>query len=275
MAIDVSTFAADLPAGTYTAGDVIELGNVAGPAVVRSGRGPCSLKRTIASMATNESGSVTAWEIYVQNSDWVDPAISVAIPLSYATALDVRSSAIQSGHDCNLTPNSSWRVWAVCTNGGTTTVANSVIMDIEVDYPQVSAIIDPTQLIGIPASIKYSVTGLAINATGTATTAGWTTFNVDLFKAGYEYALEKIELTVVGGSVSVAGHVAISNAAGMGGLTRIIPISNSRANIRPFIEYASKLQKGPMDISFKLYNQAGTATTATVNLIMDFVKRKV
>lgn len=272
MAIDVSTFAADLPAGTYAVGDVVPMVNTSGPSVIRSGRGNAILKRISSFMLTDVSGSVTSWEVHVKNSDWVDDAVSFAAPMSAPTGMDAKSGAIQRGHDCVMTPNSSWEVYAVCVSGATTTVANSVTAEIEVDYPSVSSIIDPAALPGIPCSIKHTIASISINATGTATTATWQTFNVDLFKAGYEYALEKVELVAGAG---VVGYVALANAAGMGGLERIIPISSSRINIRPFIEYASKLVKGPMDIKYKLFNTAGTATTTNVSLVLDFVKRRV
>lgn len=272
MAIDVSTFAYDLPAGTYAAGDVVQLRNTAGPAVVRSGRGAAILKRISSFMITDESGSVTSWKVAVKNSDWVDATESFAIPMAAPTAMDARSGAIQRGHDCPLTPNSAWEVTAVCVSGATTTVANSITAEIEVDYPAVSAISDPSGLVGIPCSISDEHLGMTIPASGTATTATWQTFNVDFFKAGYEYALEKVELVC---SKDVAGYVAINNAAGMGGLTRIIPISSKRANIRPPIEYSSKLVKGPMDIQYKIFNTAGSATTGDVRLVFDFVKRRI
>lgn len=274
MAIDVTTFAADLPAGTYTEGDVVQLKCTSGPAIVRSGRGAAYLKRVSTFMLNDATGAITVWKVSVKNSDWVDPATSFSVPMNAATAMDVRSGAIQAGHDCPLTPNSSWEVIAVCTSAGTTTttVANSITAEIEIDYPSVSAITDPTKLQGMPASIDHVATGVTINAAGSAETAKWETFSVDIFKAGYEYALEKIELTT--SLAGVTGYVAISNAAGMGGLTRIIPISNSRGNIRPMIEYASKLVKGPMDISYKLF-VSGTATTSNLKLTLDFVKRRI
>lgn len=272
MAIDVSVFGADLPAGTYTIGDQISLGVISGPAVVRSGRGTAILKRISSIMTSTISGSVTKWKIKVKNSDWIDPASSITVELGVATALDYKSGAVQGGHNCPLTPNSSWEVVAECLAGGTTTVANSIAAVIEIDYPQVSAITEPDRLTGFPTSIEIDET-VTINAPGTITTSTWQTINVDVFKAGYQYALEKVEMSTdtVG---SVVGFIAISNAAGMGGLTRIIPIANYNGGIRPLIEYASTLVKGPMDIKYLLFNNSSTsATTDTVRLIFDFVKR--
>ena len=48
MAIDTSLFAADIPAGTYAVGDVVNLACIDGPANVRSGRGAAKLKPIIA-----------------------------------------------------------------------------------------------------------------------------------------------------------------------------------------------------------------------------------
>lgn len=274
MAIDVSVFGADLPAGTYAAGDVVPLGCVDGPAVVRSGRGTAILKRITAFSIISQSGSYTAWKIRVKNSDWIDPATSITATLASPTALDRRTSAIAAGHDCPLTPNSSWQVEAECVAGGTTTVANSIAAVIEVDYPQVSAITEPDKLVGIPASIEYDKTGVTVNAPGSLTTSNWDVVNVDLFKAGYQYALEKLEL--ISRTYGVVGFIALSNAAGMGGLTRIIPICNNSDNIRPLIEYASSLVKGPMDIKYKLFNNTSTsASTDTIQIVMDFVKRRI
>ena len=269
MAIDVTTFAADLPAGTYTAGDTVELVCTSGPKVVRSGRGAALLKR-ISSFFMGPTTGSTHWRIDVQNSDWVDKTSSFAVLMTNPTAMDVRTGAIQAGHDCPLTPNSEWKVTATCIIGNTTTVAASLTAEIEIDYPSVSAITDPTKLAGIPASINVS-NAVTINATGSATTANWEIINVDFFKAGFEYALEKVELSVP--AANVMGYISLSNAAGMGGLTRIIPITADRDNIRPLIEYASKLVKGPLDIGFKLF--ATTASTSTANVTFDFVKRRI
>jgi len=271
--IDVSTFKAALPAGTYAVGDVVPLVLNDGPSVVRSGRGAAYLKRISSFMITDASGSVTSWRVFVKNSDWIDPAASIAIPMANPTAMDMRSGAIQRGHDCPLTQNSSWEVWAECVSGATTTGANGITAEIEIDYPSVSSIIDPTTLPGIPCSITHDVAALPVGGQGDIMTADWEVFNVDFFKAGYEYALEKVELVADG--ANVCGYIALSNAAGMGGLTRIIPISSARANIRPPVDYASKLVKGPMDIKYKLFNTAGSSTTTSVKLILDFVKRRI
>lgn len=271
MAIDSSLFGVDLPAGTYTVGDVIQLKNISGPAVVRSGRGAAILKRTTVGEIGSANGSTSYWKVKIKNSDWVDPMISVNTNLRTATALDERSGSVQSGNNCQLTPNSSWEVIAECVTTVTTTVENSLWALIDVDYPSVSSITDPDSLIGIPASIEYDQNATT-NALGTMESAGWQTVNVDVFKAGYEYALHKVEIVA---ATTSAGFFALSNAAGMGGLTRIIPYADSASYIRNKIEYATKLVKGPMDIKLMPFSNSGTSGSGTHYVIMDFVKRKV
>ena len=70
-----------------------------------------------------------------------------------------------------------------------------------------------------------------------------------------------------------AGFIYLSNAAGMGGLSRVIPVNAVSSAIRTTIEYASKLVKGPMDVGVMMF--AAVATTADLYMIHDFVKRKV
>lgn len=270
--IDTTMFGADIPAGTYAVGDTVSLGVVDGPAVVRSGRGAALLKRITCGSLGNVSGSGSNWKIHVKNSDWIDDAISLTPCIKDATALDERTGGIQRGHDCPLTPNSSWEVYAECAAAVTTTVPNSIFALIDVDYPSVSSIIDPDTLPGVPATIEVMRTGATLKALGTLVGSSAEIMNYDFFKAGYEYALEKVEST---GSLGFAGFITISNAAGMAGLKRIIPIASTAVNIRNKIEYASKLVKGPLDIGLNLFENSATPATANIQLIMDFVKRRV
>lgn len=270
--LDTTVYGKTLAAGTYAVGDVVELGCIDGPANVRSGRGAAVLKRISAFMLISASGSTTQWEVSVQNSDWVDPVINMTAFLDNATALDKQSGSIQDGQNCPLTPNSSWKVVATCITGATTTVANSIMCVIDIDYPSVASIIDPTALVGIPATIKdnLSVTLQAANIES----AVWQGHSVDLFKAGYEYALVKAELKT--GTNLATGLVKITDAAGMMGLSRAIPTAAASSNLRNFIEYASKLVKGPLTISYMLFSPTGTAITGvTTDLLLDFVKRRV
>lgn len=269
--LDVSLFGINLPAGSYTTGDVVELGIIDGPATVRSGRGAAILKRITSGVLIGASGAVSYWKIDVKNSDWIDTAGSSTAPLDAATALDLQSGSVQGGQNCPLTPNSSWQVTATCLATVTTTIANSLYCAIEIDYPSVSSITDPRTLIGFPTTIEVDITADA--QAPDITSAVWKTINVDIFKAGYEYALVKPEIK---STTSISGFIKMSDAAGMAGLTRIIPISGSSLNVRNFIEYASKLVKGPMNVSVMLFSSSGTAVTGATNQIFfDFVKRRV
>lgn len=267
MAIDSSLFAADIPAGTYTAGDVVSLVNIAGPVNVRSGRGTALLKQI---MCGRFSQNAPHWEIHVKNSDWIDEVVSVAGNISQATSLDDYSSLVQFGCDNNLQQNSGWQVYAVCILGGTSSAADSIFALIDVDYPSVSAITDPDRLAGFPTSIKYEKPAAPISAIGAMVTANWDTQSVDYFKAGFEYCIQSVEMFY--SSSSVAGFIAFSNAAGMGGLQRIIPVNANINSIRYKLRYASKLVKGPMDVKTMFF--AATATTGPVVMIHDYVKRR-
>ena len=273
MAIDSTLFAADIPAGTYAKGDMIPLSVHTGPSVVRSGRGAALLKRLTVGTVGNPSGSLSYWKVCVKNSDWIDEMQSLVSSIREPTSLDERSGNVQRGNDCPLTPNSSWEVYAVCMAASTTTVANSMFAIIDVDYPSVSSITDPDSLPGIPTTIEYEVpNAITLNALGAMSSATWDAVNVDIFKAGYEYALQKIEII---GSTGEEGFIALANAAGMGGLQRIMPISANSQNIRNKVEYATKLQKGPMDIRYLMFTNTASPSTDTPNLMMDFVKRKL
>ena len=266
MAIDSTVYAEDIPAGTYAVGDIIPLVNIDGPANVRSGRGSAILKNIFVASAT---ANTPRFRVHVKNSDWVDDVSSVASAITTLTSLNDDSGCCQRGHDCALTPNSGWQVYAECIAAGTPTGANSVFVIIDVDYPQVSSITDPATIRGIPASITLDKANVNVAAFGSMVGSTWSIDSIDYFKAGYEYALDKVE--VFTGSPTFFGLLAFSNAAGMGGLQRIIPITSLIESLRYKINYASKLQKGPMDIKLKLFNTA--AGTTDVKMIHDYVKR--
>lgn len=268
MAIDSTLFAADIPAGTYAVGDVVQLVNVDGPANVRSGRGVAKLK-SIACAQINSTAPF--WRIHVKNSDWIDDVASFAAPAgnNSATTFDEESGAMQGGHDCNLTPNSGWQIYAECIVGGSPTAANSIFCLIDVDYPEVGGVTDPKKAVGFPTSISYDVANLPTAAVGTMTTAAWNTKNVDYFKAGYRYVLDAVEFAT---GPNVVGFIAFSNAAGMGGLTRIIPVTSILQAIRYSVRYSSVLVKGPMDVKLKIFQT--TAGTIDVTMSHDYVKQK-
>ena len=271
MSVDSTLFAADLPAGTYTTGQIVNLGCIKGPANVRSGRGSAILKRIMGGVLTLASGSATWWRIHVKNSDWIDEAMCLTADLGNTAVLDQHSGCVRLGNNDALTPNSSWEVYAECIIGGTTTGDNSIFALIDVDYPQVSAITDPDKLTGVPASIAFD-RSLPVNKYGTMTSSAFTNESVDYLKAGYQYALQEMSImSSIGGGL--VGFIALSNAAGMGGLTRIVPVAGNPSAIRQTIEYATILVKGPMDVCTLLFN--ASASTTNITMIHDFVKRKV
>lgn len=268
MAIDSTLFLADIPAGSYAAGDIIQLSVHTGPAVVRDGYGTGVLKRIYTAIMSTASGALSNWRIFVQNSDWIDPMVNGPGFFNDPIGYDDDSACVQSGNNCPLAPNSGWRVWAECISTVTTTVANSMCAVIDIDYPKVSSVADPAAAIGYPTSIIQTVPNVGVNAIGSSATSAWSGMNVDFFKAGYKYLLQKI-----GASSGGAGFVQLSNAAGMGGLSRIVPSTSSNTAKKWKISYSSSLTKGPMDVRCLLFG--ASASTTNIDLTFDFVKRRV
>lgn len=268
MAIDTTIYMCDIPAGTYAVGDVINLQNTDGPANVRSGRGSAKLKTIIVGCFAT---GTPLWKVHVKNSDWIDDVQNLAGQAYTTTAFDEESGSVQGGHDCDLTQNSGWQIWAECIVAGTSTVANSVFALIDIDYPQVGGVTNPKAAVGYPTSIPLDNAAATVHANGTAIGATWDVVNVDYFKAGYKYVLDAVEIT--SNTNNLVGFVAFSNAAGMGGLTRIIPVNAYQVTaIRHAIKYSSVLLKGPMDVKLKMF--AATAGTSAVAVIHDYVKQK-
>lgn len=125
----------------------------------------------------------------------------------------------------------------------------------------------PKNAVGFPTSIYYekALTSIAIGQMENST---WTTESVDYFKAGYAYVLDAVEMFDTG---PMFGFIAFSNAAGMGGLQRIIPLNGNTGGIRQAIRYASATVKGPMDVKLKMFTTAAAAQT--VRTIHDYVRK--
>lgn len=266
MAIDTSLYAVDIAAGSVSAGDIFEMTCTDGPGVVRSNRGAALLKR-MTSFKVGAGG--VAFKMYFVNSDWIDPVINEVGAISNTT-FDRRTGGYQSGNNCPLTQNSSWRVYAVALNSGTAT-AGTLFGLIDIDYPSVSSIVDPDAIPGIPTTIELNKASVPAIAPGSFVGAGWAGQSEDFFKAGYEYALQKV--SVQAGTTDLI-FVQLSNAAGMGGLSRIVPIYADVVSIRSIVEYASKLVKGPMDVKLK-YVTTTTGPITNVWVYMDYVKRRI
>lgn len=269
--IDSALFMCDVPAATYSVGDVLPLNLKAGSAVVRSGYGAAKLKQIMNGQLIEVSGSDARFEIVVENSNFIDPIINAPSALYGVTGLSEQSTGVQLGNDCDLEINSTWKVYAKCVFGATNTAANSLYCLIDVDYPQVAAVANPLTVEGIPTSIEEAF-AVVVDALGGSAAATWDVYNVDDLKPAYKYLLTKISITPQGTNAAFVGFVGMANAAAMQGLSRIIPVTSTPAAIAKKITYAETLTKGPMDVRFMLF--ATTATTDTVNLIKDYVKKR-
>lgn len=266
MAIDSSMFVANLPIGTYTAGDVITLKNIRGPSIVRDGYGRAYLKRIICGLNRGASGSVVRGHVVVKNSNWVDEAANIAAPMG-PVSLAENSSNINRGHDAVLTPNSGWEVKFVVDITVTTTVANDLFCIIDLDYPQVQAVQNPRTAPGTPVTIMREDT-ITTTATGSIESAIWNTMNVDFLKAGYRYLLTELGAYSSG---TYLGFVSISQAAGQQGLERIIPANTSDPSyMRYLLDYSTPLVKGPMNLNFMVI-AASSGSTSIISEI-DWVK---
>lgn len=267
MAIDSTLFVTDVPAGSYTKGQIIELKVHTGPSVVRDGYGVGILKKVYSAIMSTASGALSDWRVFFQNSDWIDPMANGPGFFNDPLGYDDESACVQAGNDCPLAPNSGWRVWAECMGDVTTTAPNSIVGLIDIDYPKVSAVANPSAMIGYPTSIVQPLGTVGVNAIGSSESATWSGINVDFFKAGFRYLLQKIGLS--GGGT---GFIQLSNAAGMGGLSRIVPTSSSNVVKKWKVSYSSALSKGPMDVKALLF--AASAGNSSPALTFDFVKRR-
>lgn len=267
MAIDTTMFAAPLPAAAYAKGDVIKMTNIRGPAVVRDGYGQALLKRIFAGTTSSAGTAAIRGHVTIKNSNWVD-SISNLVTAPAAVTLAENSSSIQKGHDSPLTPNSGWDVEFIVDEAVTTTTATDVVALIDVDYPSVQAVQNPREAKGIPVTIMRDDT-VTISAYGAINAATWTTFNVDILKAGSKYLLVELGSYIVGASLA---FISISGAAGQNGLERIIPsVSYVPGNLRYLLDYSTPLVKGPMNINYLAVGNAGTAPAITE---MDWVKNR-
>lgn len=266
MAIDTTLYAAAVPAAAYVVGDRISLGAIRGPAVVRDGYGRAILKRI--AVMTDVSAISGFFKVVIKNSNWVDELSNIDIaPATAETAFAPNSSAIQQGQDLPLVPNSGWDVYLECVFAITTTSPADVFALIDIDYPAVAAIEDPTKVVGYPVTVDdiYTVSPTTAGS-GTLT---WNTFNVDIFKAGSKYLLTEAAFT--SSATTTLGFISVSGAAGQAGLERIIPVRSSVASgLKYPLDYATPLVKGPMNLNIAV---VGSATS--VYAYLDFVKKSM
>lgn len=266
MAIDSTMFGASLPAQAYAVGDVISMGVIRGPAVVRDGYGEARLKRLFTTLTSTAATGTVKGHVVLKNSNWVDSIANLVTVPSNVSLAD-SNSGIQVCHDCILQKNSGWECAFIVDEAVTTTTANDVIALIDVDYPSVQAVQNPRAAQGEPATIMRA-DSVTISAPGNIAAAAWTTYNIDILKAGYKYLLAEMSTYLTGTSIS---FLSISGAAGQNGLERIIPsVSGNIGNMRYFLDYSTPLVKGPMNLNYLVLGTAGTGTAVTE---MDWVKR--
>lgn len=270
MAIDTSLFMCDIPAGTYTTGDIIPMPIKAGSASVRAGYGSAILKQIMTGTLIEVAGSTARFEVVVENSNLIDPIINGPAALYGVTGLDKQSTGVQDGHDMPLEIMSVWNVYAKCIYGAVTTVPVSMFAAIDVDYPSVASVSDPQSADGIPTSIEGDF-AVNVDALGGSAAATWDVYNVDVFKPGYKYLLTKLSITPEGTTNAFVGFVAFANAASQRGLCRIVPVTSTPSAMQKCIEYAAMQEKGPQDVKFMLF--ASAAATDTVRFITDYVKK--
>lgn len=270
--IDTMLFVADLPAGTYAAGDTVTLKLHTGPAVVRDGLGTPVLKNI--QTGTLFRGSSVGYgpiRYKVKNSNWNDPVYNGPASLSSSVAMLDEVTGMQNGNDCELQVNSAFEVEAEFYQASTTTVGNTIFCTIDIEYSNNSGLVDPRSEKGTPCSILYEFDALAIPAVGnTMETATWIEYSFDSFKAGYRYLLQKMSMQISGDSCT--GFVKISGGASMGGLCRIIPITSLSTVVAKTIKYTSPEVKGPFNLGLMLLVE-GSGASYDVELICDYVKR--
>lgn len=270
--IDTMCYSALIPAGSYTAGTPVDIPLSRGTSVVRDGYGKAVLKRVFNCYI----GSTLSANLVVSNSSWNDSMANLFVPCSSTnsyTILSANGPAIQSGANCEVIPNSVFTVQMVPVTDFTIEENGSsrVIVLIDIDYPQVAAVANPKNEDGTPMTITRA-DNVAPTGTG-STLIKWTTFNVDLFKAGYRYLLTEAGFTKTGNNAAL-GLLAISGTAAQAGLVQIIPVSPAVAGaVRYPLDYSTVMVKGPMNLEYALIYASNTSTVTAVYTELDFIKR--
>lgn len=269
--IDSMLYRAILPAGTYAAGEIIDLALFDGPAVVRDGYGPAILKKIF---TVSDNGAPAGGYVTVKNQNWVDEMANILSSSSGNSAFGILSQdgpAIQKGGDLSLDPNSAFIVQYVNPVAVTTTADFDIFCQIDIDYPQVAAIANPEQEKGTPMSIVRT-DSLSVAAFGTAAT--WTTYSVDQFKAGYRYLLAQVGANAHSGTSTNFNilFLKIHGTAQQNGLAQIIPIIPRLSGTNRFhLDYSVPMVKGPMLLSYLGF--ATAAATDAVTIEFDYIRR--
>lgn len=283
MGLDTSIYNVHLPQGTYSAGVPVPLNVVFGPSVVRDGNGTAVLKEifTASIFSGSSSSYVTrAPEIVtVKNSNWVDSVSNIIVPIQSAnlgTILDPDSSAVQRCGDIQLAVNSSFTVtWTPKAN---ITIGEGEVLDvfvnIVIDYAAVSSVDNPSSQMGSPVTILQD---LNVTPTLVGSDLTWNTINVDFLKAGYRYILTEVSAIPYSNLVDNSlGFIAISGAAGMGGLVQVIPFvvrSAGSGMLRYHLKSSNIFVKGPINLAVATVDNANAPTVQGTTLEFDFIRR--
>jgi len=269
--IDTMLYRAILPAGNYTAGQVVDLALFDGPSVVRDGYGKAVLKKIF---TVSDNGAPAGGYVTVKNQNWIDTVANILSSSSGNSGYGILSEdgpAIQSGGDLELQPNSSFIVQYVNPVAVTLGADIDIFCQIDIDFPEVAAVANPQNEKGTPMSIVRTD---AFNVFAFGTAATWTTYSVDQFKAGYRYLLAQVGANIHSGSSTNVNlmFVKLHGTAQQNGLAQIIPIIPRVSGTNRFhLDYSVPMVKGPMQISYIGFATAAAADAATVEF--DYIRR--
>lgn len=274
MTVDSSLYAVTVAPGTYNKGVGIPLACIKGPAVVRDGYGSAIMKRVVTFATKIDAGVVG--KISIKNSSWIDAMQNFAASANannFAAAFAPNGPNVQRCGDVELQSNSTFTVEFVPDETVTTTQTMDFYCLIDIDYPSVAAVSNPKEEKGTPVTLSYDAN---VTTSVIGTPLNWSTYNVDIFKAGYRYLMVSLALGATQGGTSQVGFVAISGAAGQSGLSQIIPsFARPLGSTRLDYDYSNVFVKGPMNIDIAVIDNTNGASSAAedVHLEIDTIRR--
>ena len=260
MAVDSMLYQISFPAGSYTAGTKGAMALIRGPSVVRDG---CGTARLVKIFTASDASGLNV-DVHVKNGQWNDEIINAA-PVASDTILSDNSHAMQKGGNFPLVVNSGFDVSYEIMEAATTTAAVDVFCQIDIDYDGYPSIADPRNEEGMPMSLEMAQT---ITNTAAGSPLVFTSISVDVFKAGYKYLLTDAYFDSLGVTCPL-GFLSITNAAGQGGLERLVPVYPAKAGLSFNLDKSVPLTKGPMTLNFAAI--AAAAVPAEIQL--DFIRR--
>lgn len=260
MAVDSMLYQVSFPAGSYTAGTKGALSLIRGPSVVRDG---CGTARLVKIFTVSDATGLNV-DVHVKNGQWNDEIINAA-PVTNDTILSDNSHAIQKGGNLPLVLNSRFDVTYEIMEAATTTAAVDVFCQIDIDYDNYPSIANPRDEEGMPMSLEMSQT---IPNTAAGSPLVFTSVSVDVFKAGYKYLLSDAYFDSLGVTCNL-GFLSITNAAGQGGLERLVPVYPAKSGLSFNLDKSVPLTKGPMTLNFA----AVAAAAVPAEIQLDFIRR--